>query len=151
MQNLLFRFLKFMQGRYGTDQLNHGLFILWLILNITNTIFIKSIWVSISITLLILIVLFRSLSRNIPQRQKENTNYLYYLGKVKPLFAKLKPITTKISSWLKLQFRKIKDIKTHRYVKCPYCKANIRVPFKKGRHTINCPRCTVDFKKNIKL
>ncbi len=151
MQNFLFRLAKFMHGRYGTDQLNHGLFILWLIMNILNTIFIKSRWVSISITLLFVIILFRSLSRNISQRQQENTDYLYYLNKVKPFFAKLKPVTTKIFSWFKLQFRKIKDIKTHRYVKCPYCKATIRVPFRKGKHTVNCPRCTVDFKTNIRF
>ncbi len=151
MQNFLIRLSRFMQGRYGTDDLNKALFILWLIINIINTVFIKSMWVSIFIALIAVLIIFRSLSRNIYSRQKENQNYLYYFSKVKPYLAKIKPLAKKVADWFKLQMRKFKDRKTHRYIKCPYCKAVIRVPFRKGKHTVLCPRCTVDFKTNIKF
>lgn len=151
MQNFLIRLSKFMQGRYGTDDFNKALFILWLIINIINTIFIKSIGIRVFLWIIVAIILFRSLSKDIYKRQNENERYFYYVCKVKPFLVKLKPVAKKISDWFKLQIRKIKDRKTHRYIKCPYCKASIRVPFKRGKHTVKCPRCTVDFKTNIKF
>lgn len=151
MQNFFYKLASFMQGRYGTDNLNKALFIVWLIINIINTVFIRSFWLQMITNLIVVLILFRSLSRNIDRRSRENETYLYYFNRVKPFFAKLKPISEKVCAWFKLQSRKIKDRKTHRYVKCPYCKANIRVPFRKGKHTVNCPRCAVDFKTNIKF
>lgn len=151
MTNFLMRVASFMQGRYGIDSLSKALLVLWLVIDILNTVFIKNVWLGILIWLLVAIVLFRTLSKDIYKRQKENEDFQYYFARVKPFFAKFKPVAKKVSAWFKLQLRKFKDRKTHRYIKCPYCKASIRVPFRKGRHTVNCPRCTVDFKTNIRF
>lgn len=149
MQNFFAKLAGFMYGRYGNDKLNIALFVLWLVINIINTIFIRNFWVHLIISLILVLILvliaFRTLSKNIDKRSRENQTFLYYYDRVKPLFAQ------KVGAWFKLQIRKIQDRKTHRYIKCPYCKATIRVPFRKGKHTVNCPRCTVDFQTNIKF
>lgn len=151
MHNFFSKIASFMYGRYGNDNLNGALFVLWLIINVLNTIFIRSFWLQLITNLIIVLIIFRTLSRNVDKRSRENQTFLYYYNRVKPFFAKLKPMAKKVGSWFKLQSRKFKDRKTHRYIKCPYCKATIRVPFRKGNHTVKCPRCIVDFKTNIKF
>ena len=37
--------------------------------------------------------------------------------------------------------KKYKDRNTHMYKKCPKCKQKIRLPLKKGEHTVKCPNC----------
>ena len=37
--------------------------------------------------------------------------------------------------------KKYKDRNTHMYKKCPKCKQKIRLPLKKGKHTVKCPNC----------
>lgn len=144
MRNFFTKVSQFMYGRYGMDKLNIGLFVLWLIINIINTVFFRNFIVQLVTYLIVLLIIFRCLSRNIAQRSKENDIYLKYYYKVKPFFIKL-------VEWFRLQKRKFSNRKTHRYVKCPYCKAAIRVPFRKGKHTVNCPRCCEDFKINIRF
>jgi len=138
-----------MHGRYGMDKLNIGLLVLWLIINIINTIFFRNLILQMVTYLIVILIIFRCLSRNIPQRSKENEIYLKYYYKVKPYVYKIKPLFARAVEWFRLQKRRFIDRKTHRYVKCPYCKATIRVPFRKGKHTVNCPRCREDFKTNI--
>lgn len=151
MQNFFSKIISFMYGRYGNDSLNMALGVLWLICNIINTVFIRSFWIQLITNLIIVLIIFRVLSRNIDKRKRENEIFLYYYDRVKPVIVKIKPIANKLVGWFKLQIRKFQDRKTHRYIKCPYCKATIRVPFRKGKHTLNCPKCTVDFKTNIKF
>ena len=31
------------------------------------------------------------------------------------------------------------------YKKCPNCKQKIRLPLKKGKHTVKCPNCSYKF------
>ena len=151
MHNFFSKIVRFMYGRYGNDNLNIALGVLWLICNVINTIFVRSFWFQLITNLILVLIILRVLSRNIEKRKRENELFLYYYDKIKPVILKVKPFANKVVSWFKLQSRKIKDRKTHRYVKCPYCKATIRVPFRKGKHTVNCPRCAVDFKTNIKF
>lgn len=155
MNNFFSKLANFMQGRYGNDNLNIALGVVWLIINIINTVFIRIFWVNVIIHLILILIfaliLFRTLSRNISKRTRENETFLYYYNRTKPFRDKIKPFFQKVVAWFNLQSRKIKDRKTHRYIKCPYCKATIRVPFRKGKHSVNCPRCTVDFKTNIRF
>lgn len=134
MRNFMQRLYNFMQGRYGNDQLNNFLLVLWAILFILNLFFRN--WIISLLELIPLgLCLYRSMSRNITKRLYENNKFL--------------PIYKKVTSFFSLQFRKIKDIKTMRYFKCPNCKAQLRVPRRKGVHTVRCPKCKKEFKKNI--
>ena len=39
--------------------------------------------------------------------------------------------------------------KTHVFKKCPGCKAVLRLPRKKGKHTVNCPHCHKNFTVHV--
>ena len=140
---------QFMYGRYGNDTLNNALLILWLVLNIFNNLIFRSFVVRIFLLLIVGVIIFRVLSKNIEQRTKENQLFLRYYYMVKPYLQKIKPWWQGVVGWFKLQQKKFRDRKTFRYLKCPYCKASIRVPFVKGKHSLYCPRCNEKFKTNI--
>lgn len=134
LRDYILKIIKFMEGRYGTDQLNKALFVLWIILDIIWIIF--RFWIIGLLLLLVTVLLvYRSLSKNIQKRMYENRKFLSFSEAFKKT--------------MKLNSKKWKDRKTHRYVKCPYCKAQLRVKKVKGRHKIHCPKCGEDFKKNI--
>ena len=123
---------RFMAGRYGVDQLNKDLLWFYLILAILS-MFVPYLQF---LTLACMIwMFFRMFSRNVQKRWAENNKYMTYRNKV--------------TGWFGLQKRKWNDRKTHRYRKCPYCKATVRLPYKKGNHTVGCPRCHKDFQVKI--
>ena len=77
--------------------------------------------------LLIFIILYRSLSKNISRRKKENDKYLN--------------IKNRIIKSFNYNKKKYEERNTHMYKKCPNCKQKIRLPLKKGKHTVKCPNC----------
>ncbi len=123
-----------MQGRYGADGLFKfilGVAAALLVLNI----FLRTSILSAAVGVLLVWAYFRAFSRNISARQRENHCYMKLFGKVTSGF--------RIA---KLRFR---DRKTHCYRKCPVCKKLLRLPKRKGTHTVNCPQCKNDFTVKI--
>ena len=118
------RFQRFMAGRYGTDKLNVLRLIVGLIVTVAN-MFVKLGWLNLVLTLLgwllLGLVIFRTLSRNIYKRYRENRKYLMLL-------------------------QRIKD-REHRYYDCPKCRQQVRVPRGKGKIAITCPKCKEKFIK----
>ena len=130
MNKLMYKMANFFQGRYGIDELYKFLFILfWIIAMLI--IFIRTPIIKLLEILICVFMFYRSLSRNIYKRQSENMRYLKMRDKVK--------------GKITLQKRKWSERKTHIYRKCPNCKAEIRLPKKKGKHVCTCPRCKKDF------
>ena len=119
-----------MRGRYGVDQLNFFLLILAIVIMVLATLFrIPFVsWISV---LLLVLSYFRMFSRNVYKRSAENTKYLRMVY----------PIT---SRWKSLK-KRWKDRKTHKYLKCPNCKQEMRVPKGKGEITVTCPKCRTKF------
>ena len=134
MSKLFRKIAEFMQDRYGNDKLNTFLLTVAAILYIIN-IFARSSIMIVIIMLLIFWVVFRALSKNITKRLYENRRFTDIFGAVADFF--------------KRQYLKIRDFKTHRYVRCPFCKAQLRLKKRTGVQQIHCPRCGEDFKKNI--
>ena len=134
MSKLFRKIAEFMQDRYGNDKLNTFLLTVAAILYIIN-IFARSSIMIVIIMLLIFWVIFRALSKNITKRLYENRRFTDIFGAVADFF--------------KRQYLKIRDFKTHRYVRCPFCKAQLRLKKRTGVQQIHCPRCGEDFKKNI--
>ncbi len=136
MNNLKDKLVRFMAGRYGVDQLYNALIIVCFVLAVINA-FIGSTIIYTLMTLFLFWSFFRPLSRNIYKRRAENEKYLKLI----------KPIKSKIS----LTIRRIKEIKTHRFRKCPKCKKVLRLPRKKGKHTVVCPCCHNEFEVRVLL
>lgn len=138
MNNLMQKFMIFMQGRYGTDTLNNTLAVVLLVLWFINIFVfdaIVSLVITIIQTLLFILILFRALSRNITKRSAENRKFM--------------PIYNAVKNRCKLTWTKFKDREHFRYIKCPVCKAQLRVRNVKGTHTVCCPKCKSEFKKKI--
>ena len=91
-----------------------------------------SVLVTLSWALLIY-SLFRTFSKRTQARAAEN--YRYFVCK------------NKVLSWFRRCKARWQDRKTHRYFRCPQCKATVRVPKGKGKIRITCPKCQNQFVK----
>lgn len=126
-------FRRFMYGRYGSDELNIALLITAVAVSLINSflaLFFRFSIVYTGIVSPILYVLmlgllgfslFRTFSRNIYARQKENR-------------------------WLRQRWTRLRDRK-NRYYRCPKCRQTVRVPKGRGKISIRCPKCGEKFIK----
>ena len=122
---------KFMYGRYGTDTLGNVMLISYIVITLLYTFigfFVSSVWFDLAVWILssalVIMIVCRLFSRKIAKRRKENE---------------------KFCGFFRLRKNKFKDRKTHVYRKCPKCKAVLRLPKAKGKHTVVCPRCKERF------
>ena len=134
MRNFLKKAAEFMQGRYGHDKLNTFIWIIAAAVYVIN-LFARSPFLMILIILIAALAIFRSLSTNVTKRLYENNRFI--------------SIYTAVADFFKRQYMKVRDFKTHRYLRCPYCKAQLRLKKRTGVQKIRCPRCGEEFKKNI--
>ena len=134
MNNFKQKMIRFMLGRYGMDEMYFGLFGVWFILTMVNG-FVKSVILSTLSAAALIWALWRFLSRNHAKRRAENEKFLKLWRPVK--------------NWLTFQRDRFRDRKTARYRKCKHCKAIIRLPNQKGKHTVRCPKCGERFDVRI--
>jgi len=126
-----YKFYRFMQGRYGNDQLNNCLIITGVVSAIIN-MFFRSYILTIVSYLFMFLYLFRFFSRNVIKRREENKKFNQFF----------RPITKRSSV-----IRKNWSDKNNKYFICPSCKQTVRVPKGKGSLTITCPTCRTKFDK----
>ncbi len=124
-----------MQGRYityGYDALSKFLLGLTFILMFVNIIARSSI-IGYIIIALIIYSYYRLLSKNIPQRYKENEQYIRIRNRVVVFFK---------------NFRYNFDQARHYHIyRCPSCSQKIRIPRGKGNIMVRCPKCGTEFRK----
>ena len=122
------RLQNFMKGRYGPDDLYYFLFKLYLIIFILN-LFINSNILSFIEIIIIIIELYRFLSKKIYIRSSENQIFLKMKKKILKPFRNIK--------------RNYKDRNEWIYKKCKHCKKLLKLPIpeKRGTKTIRCPKC----------
>jgi hypothetical protein len=128
------RLVRFMYGRYGTDQLNIALLVIYLLLLLIN-LYTRNIILPMFMWVILVFSLFRSLSRNIYARQREN---LFFLKIWRP-----------VKSSLALNLRRLVEIRTNRFRRCTNCKIVLRLPRRTGKHTVRCPRCQHRFSVRV--
>ncbi len=120
------RFIKFMYGRYGIDELYKFLFKIYICLLIIN-LFLKSSILLIAELILMIIMFYRVFSKKIYNRSNENTKFL----KIKKnIFKIFKPNQSTID-------------KNHIYKNCHHCSTTLKLPIppKKGIKHVKCPTC----------
>ena len=122
---------RFMAGRYGADQLSLALLILSIVLTLIAQIARVPLLAAISYIPLALCI-FRMLSRNVNKRSMENYKFSMLIS---PLYAR----------FIKLR-RRFSESKTKRFLKCPQCKAELRLPKGKGTIIVTCPKCRNEFR-----
>lgn len=138
------KLIRFMYGRYGHDKLATFMFVMYFVLYIVRIFLafsnskaaqITSLCILFLSFALLALIIFRFLSKNIYARQKENAVYL--------------KVSKPVWEFFKRSFNRIRYIKKYRYRKCPHCKNFLRLPRKKGKHTVCCPCCKKNFDVNI--
>ena len=121
---------RVMAGRNGTDRLGRALNIAALALLVLS-LFLGGSGVGSLFWALALACLawgaFRSFSRNIAGRQRENAAYMELTRGLRERFRGAKD-----------RFRQRRD---YRFFRCPSCKTWLRVPKGKGRLNITCRQC----------
>ena len=134
MNRLRNKLISFMYGRYGVDTLYIFLLVVYFVLFFVNC-FVSSFVISILSWMILGYALFRSMSKNYAKRRRENEVFLKLYRPVKSEVILLKD--------------RIKDFRTARYRKCPHCHITIKLPNKKGKHTVVCPKCRERMNVNI--
>ena len=134
MNNFKQKLIQFMIGRYGMDEMYIGLVAVWFFLTVVNS-FVQSTLLSLLGTAVLIFGLYRFMSRNHAKRRAENEKFLKLWRPVK--------------NWLMFQRDRFRDRKTARYRKCKHCKAIIKLPNQKGKHTVRCPKCGERFDVRI--
>lgn len=115
---------SFMAGRYGTDKLNMVILCAALFISLLSTFVHRPWWNLVLVILsygLMILAIWRSLSRNTYRRYLENRKFLQLLSQVKD--------------------------RQNCYFTCPKCHQTVRVPKGKGKISITCPRCKEKFIK----
>lgn len=132
--NFMYKVSQFFQGRYGIDKFCYFLIILYCLLCFVN-VFAKSVIITILSLLIAVFAIYRILSRNIAQRQKESQVFENIIMKIKYFFSSIR-------QWF-VQRR------SYCFHKCPHCNVKLRLPRKRGKHTVCCPKCKQDFKMRV--
>lgn len=122
---------RFFYGRYGTDDFNKFLFYAELVL-LVITFFFRNIVIEILFYFVIILYLYRSLSKNIVARSIENQKFI--------------KIKSKITHRFKAIQKNFQE-KDYKHFVCPNCSQIVRVPKGKGNITITCPSCRKQFDK----
>lgn len=130
------KFIRFMQGRYGVDQLSKftmGVAVVAIVLSL----FVRGTGGALLNTIGILAIVytyFRIFSKDIQRRYAENQKYLSLTGKIR--------------QWIYKEKNIMEQRKTYHIYSCPGCGQKIRIPKGKGRIEIDCPKCHTKFIKN---
>lgn len=120
-----------MQGRYGSDELSRFTSFI-LIIFIIVSLFVRIPFSNVITLVGLVFIYFRTFSRNIPARYRENRKFLELRRKL---------IGNKSVS------ARIRELKQYHIYKCPECGQKIRIPRGKGNIMVRCPKCSAEFKK----
>ena len=120
---------RIMAGRYGPDHLSIFLMFLSIILSIIFRI-IGIPWLFFISYIPLVWCIFRMFSRKLEVRSMENYRFMMILSPIYKFFKRMRD--------------RSRD-KTHKYLKCPKCKASLRLPKGKGKICITFPKCKYEF------
>lgn len=121
---------RLMAGRYGADQLTWALLGASILLTFLARLTHFGVLSMLGLVALVLCYL-RIFSRNIQARRQENQKFLQLWW---PLRRHLEEVATVV-----------RESRTHRHFRCPFCKKKVRVPRGRGKICITCPACHQEF------
>lgn len=130
---------RWLQGRYGVDQLSRMLVIAGLIVSVISWFFGRAsagVYYGLrGVTLVLLgFAIFRMFSRNFAARQQELARYLTIERKVRGWWQNL---SLRRKNYVNMR----QERKQYKYLACPQCMQKLRVPKGKGRIRVTCSKC----------
>ncbi len=130
MNNLRDKFRRFMIGRYGSDELNRFLVYLTLAFIVFSWFVRSGLWFVLELLCLV-VFYYRTFSRDINRRFRENQRYLTFQFQVTERFKGLK--------------HRVKEGWKYKIFKCPQCGQKLRIPRGHGKINIRCRKCGNEF------
>lgn len=122
----------FMIGRYGVDRLNRFLIIFAMVLLVID-LFSRNFFVSVFSMAVLVFCYYRMFSKNIGKRYAENEKFL--------------GLQFRLQGAVKRQKARLSQSRAYHIYKCPGCGQKIRIPRGKGKISVHCPKCGIDFIK----
>lgn len=163
MQRFFERLARFLMGRNGLDSLYTALMFTALALVMINT-FVGSFWLYLLILAILGWAMFRTFSKNLSARRRENAFWLKIWKKITFGKGPVRNYNTyggynSYNGYGQSYYEpprapkkkkvKLKTDRDHCFRICPECRANIRLPKQRGKHTVVCPRCKCRFEVRI--
>ena len=121
---------EWMNGRNGPDELGVCVTMLAVVMLLLN-IFVQTFVLSVIALLLIGYSVWRLLSRAVESRETENVVFLDFVSPVMP--------------WFRNPGGAMTELRDYKHLACPECGQRVRVPRKKGKIRITCPKCQAKF------
>lgn len=121
------KYQRFMRGRNGIDAYSQFLSIFAVVFILLGLVLRGGRWLSLVAVAVIGYSYYRTFSRNLAARSRENAAYLRKRGVLRSGVMSAK--------------RRLFGTKTHRYFRCEQCGTELRVPRKKGKIKVRCPKC----------
>ena len=129
------KFLRFMAGRYGNDELNKTMAIASVACLLLSVLFrgrnVSGLLWFIGAVLLVLVYV-RMMSRNRYKRIDENNRYMRFKYDLTSFFRVMK------ERWVQRR--------EYKFFTCPACRTTLRVPRGKGKINIVCRKCGNSFR-----
>lgn len=148
------RLNRFLEGRYGlrgiSDSVQIVIYFVYLLLVVVNW-FAHSRIISALLLVLLGITLFRVLSKNTFRRENEDRAVREWLFRMRDFFqnqgrqAEIRKGERAAKKEKRAVEKERRKDKEHIYRECPECGATLRLPRKKGKHSVLCPRCGSKF------
>lgn len=126
------KLMRFMQGRYGVDQLGNFLNTVLIVLIILN-MFIGNQLLNLLIILLFIFSYSRIFSRNHQKCYRQNQWFLDKTAGIRKAFGKQQA------------YHEIR--KDYHIYRCKKCGQKIKIPKGKGKIIVTCPKCGNEFQK----
>ena len=133
MNRFQYKMYQFMQGRRGADQFCRFLFLTSAVLLLFSMFFFNYITYYMGIALC-LYGNFRSLSRNLYKRERENNRYL-------ALKYRITGGRTFQQRWYERRY--------YAYFKCSGCGQKMRAPKGRGTIRVHCHNCNTEFQRKV--
>lgn len=119
-----------MDGRNGSDELGTCVLIVALLLVVINA-FLHTFILTVFSLLLIGYSCWRLSSRDVEARETENVVFLDFVSPIVP--------------WIRHPVGSVREVRAYKHLSCPECGQRVRVPRKKGKIRITCPKCSAKF------
>lgn len=126
------KLVRFMIGRYGMDRLGRfliGSSLFFLMLGL----FMRKPWTDVLAFACLILCYARMFSKDIGKRYKEGQAF--------------EAVWFRLMEKLQKFRLKAREMKKYHIYKCPGCGQKIRIPRGKGKISIHCPKCNMDFIK----
>lgn len=124
------RLAEWLRGRRGPDDLSIFSTNAAIVIVLVNVFvrFAPLAWIALA---LLAYSIFRTLSKNLAARSRENEAFLRALGPARP--------------WVQNPRAALSELRTYKHVRCSSCKQKVRVPRGKGKLRVTCPKCRAKF------